>query len=42
MEDGRITELGSHHELIANDTSYAALWLAWSGPTAQNQASDQE
>ncbi len=42
MEDGRITELGSHHELIANDTSYAALWLTWSGPTAQDQANDQE
>lgn len=34
MEDGRITELGSHHELIANDASYAALWVAWSGPDA--------
>lgn len=42
MEDGHITELGSHHELIANDTSYAALWLAWSGPTARDQANDQE
>ena len=42
MEDGRITELGSHHELIANDASYAALWLAWSGPTARDQANDQE
>ena len=42
MEDGRITELGSHHELIANDTSYAALWLTWSGPTAQDQVNDQE
>ena len=42
MEDGRITELGSHHQLIANDTSYAALWVAWSGPTAQDQANDQE
>ena len=42
MEDGRITELGSHHELIANDTSYAALWLTWSGPTAQDQANDQK
>ena len=42
MDDGRITELGSHHELIANDTSYAALWRAWSGPTAQDQANGQE
>ncbi len=42
MEDGRITELGSHHELIDNGTSYAALWLAWSGPAAQDQPNDQE
>lgn len=42
MEDGRITELGSHHELIANDNSYASLWLAWSGPTVQDQANDQD
>ncbi len=41
MEDGRITELGSHHELIVINNSYAALWLAWNGPTAQDQANDQ-
>jgi ATP-binding cassette subfamily C protein len=29
MEDGRITELGSHDELTATDSSYAALWRAW-------------
>ena len=31
MEDGRITELGSHDELIAAGGSYAALWRSWHG-----------
>ncbi|HEX5535229.1 MAG TPA: ABC transporter ATP-binding protein [Actinomycetales bacterium] len=29
VEDGRITELGSHAELIEADGSYAALWRSW-------------
>jgi ATP-binding cassette, subfamily C, bacterial len=41
MEDGRITELGRHNELIATKTTYAVLWQAWNGATTQNQASDQ-
>ena len=27
--DGRIAELGSHHELVDLDGEYAALWRAW-------------
>jgi len=29
VEDGRVTELGSHDELLALDGSYAALWRSW-------------
>jgi ABC-type multidrug transport system fused ATPase/permease subunit len=31
VEDGRITELGSHDELIAAGGAYAALWRSWNG-----------
>lgn len=31
VEDGVITELGSHDELVAADGSYAALWRSWHG-----------
>ncbi|TDB86762.1 ABC transporter ATP-binding protein [Actinomadura sp. KC216] len=29
VEDGRITELGTHDDLIAANGSYAALWRSW-------------
>ncbi|MGI5212059.1 ABC transporter ATP-binding protein [Plantactinospora sp. CA-290183] len=31
VEDGRITELGPHAELVASGGSYAALWRSWHG-----------
>jgi hypothetical protein len=31
VEDGRITELGAHDDLVAAGGSYAALWRSWQG-----------
>ncbi|MQA06129.1 MAG: ATP-binding cassette domain-containing protein [Streptosporangiales bacterium] len=31
VEDGRITELGSHDDLVAAGGPYAALWQSWHG-----------
>ncbi|WP_406286774.1 ABC transporter ATP-binding protein [Embleya sp. NBC_00896] len=31
VDDGRITELGSHKELMAAKGAYAALWQSWHG-----------
>jgi ABC-type multidrug transport system fused ATPase/permease subunit len=37
VEDGRITELGSHDQLVATDGSYAALWRSWQGGRAADR-----
>jgi ABC-type multidrug transport system fused ATPase/permease subunit len=31
LSDGRVTELGTHQQLLDNDGGYAALWRAWQG-----------
>jgi ABC-type multidrug transport system fused ATPase/permease subunit len=38
VEDGRITELGSHHNLVEADGAYAALWRSWHGDRAADPA----
>jgi ABC-type multidrug transport system fused ATPase/permease subunit len=43
VEDGRIAELGSHDELIAENGSYAALWRSWhGGPTEKSTEKSTE
>jgi ATP-binding cassette, subfamily C, bacterial len=31
LEDGRVTELGTHHDLVADGRAYAELWRSWHG-----------
>ncbi len=35
IDEGRLTELGSHHELLDADGAYAALWRSWHGAPAK-------
>jgi ATP-binding cassette subfamily C protein len=35
IDEGRLTELGSHDQLLEADGSYAALWRSWHGIPAQ-------
>ncbi|WP_330465988.1 ABC transporter ATP-binding protein/permease [Streptomyces longwoodensis] len=37
MEGGRLTELGTHDELVAAGGAYAALWRTWHGDGADEQ-----
>jgi ABC-type multidrug transport system fused ATPase/permease subunit len=39
VEDGRISELGSHDDLVAAGGSYAALWTSWHGTPTSSSSS---
>jgi ABC-type multidrug transport system fused ATPase/permease subunit len=45
VEDGRITEFGDHHQLLAASGAYASLWRSWQGASdtdAAKQPGDPE
>jgi ABC-type multidrug transport system fused ATPase/permease subunit len=38
MEDGQISEMGPHHELVEAGGAYSALWESWHGAAARPPA----
>ncbi|MFJ3043367.1 MULTISPECIES: ABC transporter ATP-binding protein [Streptomyces] len=40
MEDGLVTELGTHDALVATGGAYAALWGSWHGERVADRAAD--
>ncbi|MFJ2766677.1 ABC transporter ATP-binding protein [Streptomyces sp. NPDC087300] len=40
MEDGRVTELGTHDDLVAADGAYAELWHSWHSRPEERPAAD--
>ena len=42
VDGGRITELGSHHELVAANGAYAALWRSWQDVDVDDADSDTD
>ncbi|MGW2648324.1 ABC transporter ATP-binding protein [Streptomyces sp. NPDC001393] len=41
MENGRLTELGTHDDLVTADGAYAALWRTWHGDTGGHANSSE-
>ncbi len=42
MEDGRLTELGTHETLVAAGGTYASLWNSWHGTPASGPSSPSD